>query len=108
MHVRLFVTPWPGAHQALLSMGFSRQEYWSGLPCLSPGDLPNPGLKPASLLSAALAGGFFTTPVPWEAQLLTETMLICISIYQTLLAFPEITLLSHGLVSLVKCSNNFL
>ena len=43
------------------SMGFSRQEYWSGLPCPPPGDLPDPGIKPASLRSPALAGGFFTT-----------------------------------------------
>ena len=43
-HVRLFATPWTVAHQAPLSMGFSRQEYWSGLPFPSPGDLPNPGL----------------------------------------------------------------
>ena len=47
--VRLFVTPWTVAHQALLSMEFSRQEYWSGLPFLSPGDLPNPGIEPGSL-----------------------------------------------------------
>ena len=46
--VRLFVTPWTVARQAALSMGFSRQEYWSGLPCPAPGDLPNPGIKPAS------------------------------------------------------------
>ena len=45
-HVRLFVTLWTVAHQAPLSMGFSRQEYWSGLPFPSPGDLPNPGIKP--------------------------------------------------------------
>ena len=44
----LFVTPWTVAHQALLSMGFSRQEYWTGLPCSSPGDLPDPGIEPAS------------------------------------------------------------
>ena len=43
--VQLFVTPWTIAHQAPLSMGFSRQEYWSGLPCPPPGDLPNPGIK---------------------------------------------------------------
>ena len=42
------VTPWAVAHQALLSMGFSRQEYWSGLPFPSPGDLPNPGIEPGS------------------------------------------------------------
>ena len=46
--VRLFVTPWTVAHQAPLSMGFSRQEYWSGLPFLSPRDLPNPGIEPGS------------------------------------------------------------
>ena len=44
--VRLFVTPWTVAHQAPLSMGFPRQEYWSGLPCPPPGDLPNPGIRP--------------------------------------------------------------
>ena len=47
--VRLFATPWTVAHQARLSMGFSRQEYWSGLPFPSPGDLPNPGIEPRSL-----------------------------------------------------------
>ena len=46
--VRLFATPWTVALQAPLSMGFSRQEYWSGLPCLPPGDLPNPGIEPRS------------------------------------------------------------
>ena len=46
--VRLFETPWTVAHQAPLSMGFSRQEYWSGVPFPSPGDLPNPGIKPGS------------------------------------------------------------
>ena len=56
--VRLFVTPWTVALQAPLSMGFPRQEYWSGLPFPSPGDLPNPGMEPAS---PALAEGFFTT-----------------------------------------------
>ena len=45
---RSVVTPWTGAHQAPLSVGFSRQEYWSGLPCPSPGDLPDPGIKPQS------------------------------------------------------------
>ena len=47
-HVRLFATPWTAAYQALPSMGFSRQEYWSGLPFPSPGDLPNPGIEPRS------------------------------------------------------------
>ena len=48
------------ACQAPLSMGFPRQEYWSGLPCPPPGDLPNPGIKATSLMSPALAGGIFT------------------------------------------------
>ena len=48
-YVRLFATPWTGAHQTPLSMGFSRQEYWSGLPFPPPGDLPNLGIKPRSL-----------------------------------------------------------
>ena len=47
-HVLLFAAPWTVAHQAPLFMGFSRQEYWSGLPFPSPGDLPNPGIKPGS------------------------------------------------------------
>ena len=61
------MTPWTVAHQAPLSMGISRQESWSGLPCPSPGDLPNPGSKTASLTSPALAGGFFTTSATWQA-----------------------------------------
>ena len=56
------------AHQALLFMGFFRQEYWSGLPCPSPGDFPNPGSEPTSLMSHVLAGGFFTTSATWEAR----------------------------------------
>ena len=59
--VQLFATLWTVASQTPLSMGFSRQEYWSGLPCPPPGDLPDPGIKPA------LAGGFFTTSATWEA-----------------------------------------
>ena len=60
-HVQLFVTLWALAHQAPLSMGFSRQEYWSGLPCPPPGDLPNSGIQPISLMFPSLACGFFTT-----------------------------------------------
>ena len=58
--VQLFATLWSVAHQAPLSMGFFRQEYWSGLSFPSPGDFPHPGIKPASLTSPVLAGGFFT------------------------------------------------
>ena len=56
-HVQLFSTPWTIAHQALLSIEFPRKEYWSGLPFLSPEDLPDLGIKP---MSSALAGRFFT------------------------------------------------
>ena len=59
--VRFFATPGTVAYQAPLSLGFSREEYWSGLPLPSPGDLPNPGIKPAS---PALADKFFTTEPP--------------------------------------------
>ena len=54
-HVQLFVTPWTVACQAPLSMGFPREEYWSGWPFPSPGNLPNPGIEPGS---PTLAGGF--------------------------------------------------
>ena len=56
--VQLFVTVWTVACQAPLSMGFSRQEYWSGLPCPPPGDLPDPGIKPTSLASSAQQADF--------------------------------------------------
>ena len=58
---------WTVAHQALLPMEFSRQEYWSGLPFPSPGNLLNTGIEPVSLKSSALAGRFFTSKVTWEA-----------------------------------------
>ena len=60
-HVWLLAVPWTVACQAPQFMGFSRQEYWNGLPCPSPGDLSDPGIEPLSLASPALAGGFFTT-----------------------------------------------
>ena len=65
--VQLFMTLWTAAHQTPLSMGFSRQEYWSGLPHPPPGDLPDPGTEPASLKSPALPGRFFTASATWEA-----------------------------------------
>ena len=67
-HIQLLATPWTVVHQAPLSMGFSRQEYWSGVPFPLPGDLPNPGIEPASLTSPVLAERFFTTGVTWEAH----------------------------------------
>ena len=68
-HVQLFATPWTIAHQAPLSMGFSRQEHWSGLPCAPPGDLPYREVEPTSLASPELAGRFFTTSTTWEVTL---------------------------------------
>ena len=56
-----FATPWTVAHHVPLSMGFPRQEYWSGMPFLSPGDLPGPGIE---FLPPALLGGFFTSEPP--------------------------------------------
>ena len=63
-HVLLSATPWTVAHQAPLSMEFSRQEYWSELPFPAPGHLQYPGIEPASFVSAVLAGRFFTTAPP--------------------------------------------
>ena len=67
-HILSFVTPWTVAHQASLSMGLFRQEYWRGLPCPPPGYVPNPGLQSTSL---ALAGGFLTSSATWKTQIKT-------------------------------------
>ena len=63
-----FATPWTVAGQAPLSMEFSRQEYWRGFPFPSPGDLPQPAVKPTSLVFPALAGGFFNTAPPGDTH----------------------------------------
>ena len=76
--------------QAPLSVGFPRQEYWSGLPCTPPGDLPIPGIEPASLASPALAGGFFITDTTWEA--LSPMAYFNILINRTLALPTQITL----------------
>ena len=68
--VWFFLTPQIVALQPPLSVGFPRQEYWSGLPFPPPGDLPDPGIKPTSLMSPTVAGGFFTTSLTWEAPFL--------------------------------------
>ena len=75
-HVQLLATLWTVAHQAPLSMGFTRQEYWSGLPCPPPGNLPDPGIEPTSFMSPALAGGLFTASATWEAHIKTKQVLI--------------------------------
>ena len=73
------VTPWTVAHQAPLSIKFSRHEYWSRLPFPSPGHLPDPGIKPEFLASPALAGGFFTSWITGEAQKIYNTVSIYFS-----------------------------
>ena len=65
-NVQLYATPWTTAFQAPLSMGFSRQEYWRGLPCPSPGTLPHSGIEHTSVIYPALASRFFTTVTTWE------------------------------------------
>ena len=74
-HVWLFVTPCTRAHQAPLSIGFSRPEYWTGLPFPPAGDLPDPGVKPMSLTSSALTGRFFTTSATWEAEFIMREVI---------------------------------
>ena len=69
--VQLFMSLWNIPCQTSLSMGFCKQEYWSGLLCPPPGDLPDPGMEPTSLTSAALADGFFPTSSSWEALFIT-------------------------------------
>ena len=66
---------WTIAHQAPLSMGFFRQEYWSGLPCLPPEDLPDSGIKPLSFLSPAVAGKFFMASATWEVA---HILIVCL------------------------------
>ena len=78
-HVQLSVTVWTIVHQAPLSRGFSRQEYRSGSPRPSPGDLPNPGIKLASLTSPALASMFFTISSTWEAPVVSKFLCLSLS-----------------------------
>ena len=73
--VWLLVTPWIVAHQAPLSMGFFKQEYWSGLSFPTPGNLPDPGIEPVSLMSPALAGRFFTTEPPGKPNVVKNVFL---------------------------------
>ena len=81
LHASLFVIPWTVAHQAPLSMGLSRQEYWSGLPCPPPGDLSDTGIEPVSFMSPALAGGFFITSTTWEAPVWYIHCLFCFVLF---------------------------
>ena len=87
-----FVLPYGLACQAPLSMGFSRKEYWHGFLCLPPGDLPDPRIKLASLLSPALADGLFTTSATWEAP---TCMPKCINICPHIFTCPHIYIYVH-------------
>ena len=78
-------TPWTVAHQASLSIGFSRQEYWRGLPCPSPDDLPTPGIESASLMSPAAAGGLFTSSTTQEACILRAEKMVLLALLSRLL-----------------------
>ena len=90
--VPLFATPWAVARQAPLSVGFPRQEYWSGLPFSSPGDLPDPGIEPVSLVSPALAGGFFTISIH------TRSHILCVCVLFFLLEYDCFTMLCYFLL----------
>ena len=84
-----FVTLWTVTYQAPPSMGFSRQEYWTGLPFPPPANLPKPGIKLMSLMSLALARRFFTTSTIWEASLVPQMV-------KNLPAMPETKVWSLG------------
>ena len=82
--VQHFVAPWTVTHQAPLSMAFPRQECWSGLPFPTPGDLLDPGTKPVSLISPALAGEFFASSSTWEeCDLMKVKSLSCVRLLAT-------------------------
>ena len=81
--VWFFLTLWTVACLVLLSIWFSRQDYWSALPCPSPGDLPHSGIKLASPVSPALTGGFFTTRTIWKPFLHSCCCCCCYSVYQS-------------------------
>ena len=88
-HVQLFATPWTVAYQAPLSMGFSRQEYWTGLPFPSPGDLPDPGIKPHLLHLLLSQAGSLPLAPPGKL----ETQQVCMHVCQMLiLYFPLLSL----------------
>ena len=82
-----FVTPWTVARQAPLSIGFSRQECWTGLPFPSPGDLPNPGIEPTS---PALEGGLFTAEPPGKPSQLSEQQFTCKAVGTSAMKRPSL------------------
>ena len=103
-----FVTPWTISHQVPLSMGFSRQEYWSKLPFPSPGDLPNLGIQPVSPVSPALAGGFLAPEPPGTSHKKEWDIYIYIYIYTTFVSIHLLmdTLHNHVLVIINNAVEN--
>ena len=99
-HIQLLATPWTIACQAPLSIGFSRQEYWSGLTCPPPGNLPNRGIKPASLTFPALAGRYFTTRATWE-----DYVCVCIYMYMCVYIYTHthIHIYTHVCIYIYIC-----
>ena len=94
--IRLLATLWTAACQAPLSIGFSRQVYWSRLLFSSPGDLPDPGIKPKSLMSPELAGRFFTTGATWESEKILVTQL-CLTLCDPMDCSPPASSV-HGIL----------
>ena len=88
-HVQLCVILWTAACQAPLSVGPSRKEYWSGLPCPPPGDHPEPGAEPVSLTFAALAGRFSTTNSTWETQHMYAYICKCMCVHACTYIFTQ-------------------
>ena len=105
-HVRLFATPWALAHQALLSMEFSKQVHWSGLPFPSPGDLLGSGNERVSLVLPALAGNFFfTTRATWEALKTLEAHIqVSLTFEVSILRSPGTDKGAEALQSEMTCS----
>ena len=94
-HIQLFVTPWTIALQTPLFMRLSRQEYLGGLPCPAPGDLPDPGVKPASFMSPVLEGGFFSTSATWKVHLPCIKVSFCHPQKWFFLIFYCLNLITH-------------
>ena len=103
--VQLFETLWTVACQAPLSMGFSRQEYWSGLTFPSSGDLPDPGIKPTSLLSTALADAVFTTSSPGK-PLYFVAGILCIHFHLSFLKTLKHRFYYYSLFTMRKLREN--
>ena len=96
---------WTVAHQAPLSMGFSRQGYWHGLPFPSPRDLPHSGFKTTSLVSSALAGRFFTPRATREAPLCTLVHVVVIVVLSFVLDTGDLAVKTRDLCGALSCSH---